>query len=69
MTYTGDVTVGGPADMREIPGLTVTKLAVGPYDNNAYLLRDGTGRAAHRRGRRAGAAARLIGDTPVAARS
>ena len=39
MAYTGDVTVGGPPDTREIPGLTVTKLAVGPMDNNAYLLR------------------------------
>jgi glyoxylase-like metal-dependent hydrolase (beta-lactamase superfamily II) len=40
LTYTGDVTVGGPADVRELPGLRVTKLAVGPYDNNVYLLRD-----------------------------
>ena len=39
MTYTGDVTVGGPADVRDLPGLRVTKLAVGPYDNNVYLLR------------------------------
>jgi glyoxylase-like metal-dependent hydrolase (beta-lactamase superfamily II) len=39
MTYTGQVSVGGPADTREIDGLTVTKMAVGPFDNNAYLLR------------------------------
>jgi glyoxylase-like metal-dependent hydrolase (beta-lactamase superfamily II) len=39
MTYTGNVTVGGQADTRELPGLTVTKVAVGPMDNNAYLLR------------------------------
>lgn len=39
MTYTGDVQVGGPADVRELPALTVSKLAVGPFDNNAYLLR------------------------------
>jgi len=39
VTYTGDVTVGGPADVRELPGLRVTKIAVGPYDNNVYLLR------------------------------
>lgn len=39
MTYSGDVSVGGPADVRELPGLRVTKLAVGPYDNNVYLLR------------------------------
>ena len=38
MAYTGDVTVGGPPDAREITGLKVTKLAVGPMDNNAYLL-------------------------------
>ena len=39
MTYTGDVTVGGPADLRELPGLSIAKLAVGPFNNNAYLLR------------------------------
>ncbi|MGI5272212.1 MBL fold metallo-hydrolase [Nonomuraea sp. CA-218870] len=39
MTYTGDVQVGGPADVRELTGLSISKLAVGPYDNNAYLLR------------------------------
>lgn len=40
MTYTGNVTVGGGADTRELPGLTITKVAVGPMDNNAYLLAD-----------------------------
>jgi glyoxylase-like metal-dependent hydrolase (beta-lactamase superfamily II) len=46
VTYTGDVRVGGPSDTREINGLTVTKIAVGPYENNSYLLRDAaTGRA------------------------
>src|ERR1035441_10226161 len=39
MTYTGDVSVGGPADTREVPGLALTKAAVVPVDNNAYLLR------------------------------
>ena len=39
MTYTGDVTVGGPAQVRELPHLIISKLAVGPYDNNSYLLR------------------------------
>ncbi|MEV8637826.1 MBL fold metallo-hydrolase [Streptosporangium sp. NPDC051023] len=39
MTYTGDVQVGGPADVRELPALTISKLAVGPFDNNAYLVR------------------------------
>jgi glyoxylase-like metal-dependent hydrolase (beta-lactamase superfamily II) len=43
VTYTGDVRVGGPSDTQEIGGVTVTKLAVGPYENNAYLLRDGSG--------------------------
>jgi glyoxylase-like metal-dependent hydrolase (beta-lactamase superfamily II) len=38
--YTGDVAVGGPADVRELPGLTITKLAVSDMANNAYLLRD-----------------------------
>lgn len=37
--YTGQVTVGGPPDTRELPGLTITKVAVGPFDNNCYLLR------------------------------
>jgi glyoxylase-like metal-dependent hydrolase (beta-lactamase superfamily II) len=38
MSYTGDVSVGGAPDTRELPGLTITKVAVGPYDNNAYFL-------------------------------
>jgi glyoxylase-like metal-dependent hydrolase (beta-lactamase superfamily II) len=37
--YTGDVKVGGPVAVRDVPGLRITKVAVGPYDNNAYLLR------------------------------
>ncbi|GAA1969656.1 MBL fold metallo-hydrolase [Catenulispora subtropica] len=36
--YTGDVTSGGPAAVRDLPALTVTKVSVGPFDNNAYLL-------------------------------
>lgn len=39
MTYTGKVSVGGPADTRDLPGLTITKVSVGPMDNNCYLLR------------------------------
>jgi len=39
MTYTGNVSVGGPAQTREVTGLEITKVAVGPMDNNAYLLR------------------------------
>ncbi|MGN6608047.1 MAG: MBL fold metallo-hydrolase, partial [Jatrophihabitans sp.] len=38
-TYTGEVAVGGPWDIRRLPGLTIAKLAVGPMSNNAYLLR------------------------------
>ncbi|RBY97828.1 MBL fold metallo-hydrolase [Blastococcus sp. TF02-8] len=38
-TYTGDVEVGGPADVRELPGLTISKVAVSEMANNAYLLR------------------------------
>lgn len=39
MTYTGNVKVGGRADVRELTGLSISKLAVGPWNNNAYLLR------------------------------
>ena len=38
MAYTGEVHPGGPPDVCELPGLTITKLSVGPMDNNAYLL-------------------------------
>ncbi|WP_194927660.1 MBL fold metallo-hydrolase [Catenulispora pinisilvae] len=38
--YTGDVTQGGPPAVRDLPELTITKVTVGPMDNNAYLLRD-----------------------------
>lgn len=37
--YNGRVTVAGPADVRELPSLVISKIAVGPYENNAYLLR------------------------------
>lgn len=39
MTYHGTVTPGGPPDVRELTHLIITKLSVGPMDNNAYLLR------------------------------
>ncbi|MET8943398.1 MBL fold metallo-hydrolase [Streptomyces sp. NPDC004542] len=39
MTYSGEVTVGGPADVHELKDLMITKIAVGPMANNAYLLR------------------------------
>ena len=38
-SYTGHVTVGGPSQTRVVGGLEITKVAVGPMDNNAYLLR------------------------------
>lgn len=67
MSYTGDVEVGGPADTREINGITVTKIAVGPMNNNSYLLRS----TATGEGLLIDAAAEprrllaMIGDTPV----
>ena len=42
MAYTGDVTRGGPPDTRELRDLSITKMSVGPMDNNAYLLRSGS---------------------------
>jgi glyoxylase-like metal-dependent hydrolase (beta-lactamase superfamily II) len=39
VSYTGDVEQGGPPAVRELTGLTLTKVSVGPMDNNAYLLR------------------------------
>ncbi|MDX2647222.1 MBL fold metallo-hydrolase [Streptomyces sp. NPDC001902] len=39
MTYSGEVTVGGAPDVHELKDLIITKVAVGPMDNNAYVLR------------------------------
>lgn len=40
MGYTGHVTPGGDPDVRELPQLTVTKVAVDPeMSNNCYLVR------------------------------
>jgi glyoxylase-like metal-dependent hydrolase (beta-lactamase superfamily II) len=39
MTYHGAVKVGGTPDFRELAHLVITKIAVGPMNNNAYLLR------------------------------
>ena len=36
--YTGHVEAGGAAARRHLDALTITKLSVGPMDNNAYLL-------------------------------
>lgn len=38
--YTGEVHVAGSAGVHELPRLIISKLAVGPMDNNVYLLRD-----------------------------
>jgi glyoxylase-like metal-dependent hydrolase (beta-lactamase superfamily II) len=37
--YNGRVTVDGPADVHELGHLLISKLAVGPFNNNTYLLR------------------------------
>jgi glyoxylase-like metal-dependent hydrolase (beta-lactamase superfamily II) len=67
VSYTGNVSVGGPPDSRELPGLSVTKLAVGPMDNDAYLLRcPRTGEALLiDAANEANRLIELIGDTPV----
>ncbi|WP_406001529.1 MBL fold metallo-hydrolase [Streptomyces sp. NBC_00829] len=39
MTYSGVVKVGGRADVHELTDLMISKVAVGPMDNNCYLLR------------------------------
>jgi glyoxylase-like metal-dependent hydrolase (beta-lactamase superfamily II) len=36
--YDGAVEPGGPAQRRTLDALTITKISVGPMDNNAYLL-------------------------------
>jgi glyoxylase-like metal-dependent hydrolase (beta-lactamase superfamily II) len=36
--YTGHVEPGGAAARRALDGLSITKISVGPTDNNAYLL-------------------------------
>jgi glyoxylase-like metal-dependent hydrolase (beta-lactamase superfamily II) len=38
MSYHGKVKPGGAADVRELADLVITKVSVGEYDNNAYLL-------------------------------
>jgi glyoxylase-like metal-dependent hydrolase (beta-lactamase superfamily II) len=67
VTYSGAVKVGGPTDTREIDGITLTKVAVGPFDNNTYLLRDNaTGQALLiDAAAEAGRLIELVGDIPV----
>ncbi|QNG18630.1 MBL fold metallo-hydrolase [Rhodococcus triatomae] len=45
-SYTGHVTSGEPAQRRTVPGAAITKMSVGPMDNNVYLvICSGTGKA------------------------
>ncbi len=37
--YIGDTHVGGPAQVRDLPKLTISKISVGSFNNNSYLLR------------------------------
>jgi len=39
VAYTGTVEQDGPADVREVPGLRITKVCTPPFTNNCYLLR------------------------------
>ena len=38
ISYTGHTDPHGPAARRDLDALSITKVSVGPYDNNAYLL-------------------------------
>lgn len=38
MTYTGEVTAGGPSDTRELPDAVIRKASVSEQDNNAYVV-------------------------------
>lgn len=39
-TYTGHVEPGGPAAQRDLENVSITKVSVGPMDNNAYVVVD-----------------------------
>ena len=68
MTYTGQVSPGGPADTRELDSLTITKVAVDEkMSNNCYLLTcKHTGEAALIDAAASSAVLlTLIGDTPL----
>ena len=43
MDYDGHTQVGAPPQHRDLGPLRITKIAVGPLDNNAYLLRSADG--------------------------
>jgi len=38
--YTGDVSPGGPSDVRELPDAVIRKASVSTMDNNVYLVTD-----------------------------
>ena len=38
MAYTGEVSVGGSADVRELPDAVIRKVSVSEMDNNCYLV-------------------------------
>ena len=66
MAYTGDVTPGGPADTRQLRDLTITKVSVGPMDNNAYLLSCGSDRVLIDAANEPARLLELIGTAPLA---
>jgi glyoxylase-like metal-dependent hydrolase (beta-lactamase superfamily II) len=66
MAYTGDVTRGGEPAVRELGSLTVTKVSVGPMDNNAYLLRSGDHQLLIDAANDAGTLLALVGDGRLA---
>src|SRR4051794_9019508 len=39
MSYHGKVTPGGPPEVRELARVIISKMSVGEFDNNTYLLR------------------------------
>jgi glyoxylase-like metal-dependent hydrolase (beta-lactamase superfamily II) len=65
MAYTGDVTPGGPAAVRELGALTVAKVSVGPMDNNAYVLTCGSSQLLIDAANDAGRLLELIGPAGV----
>jgi glyoxylase-like metal-dependent hydrolase (beta-lactamase superfamily II) len=66
MAYTGDVTPGGRPDTRELRDLAITKVSVGPMDNNAYLLRSGSEQLLIDAANEPARLLDLIGSTPLA---
>jgi glyoxylase-like metal-dependent hydrolase (beta-lactamase superfamily II) len=65
MAYTGDVTPGGPAAVRELGALTVAKVSVGPMDNNSYVLTCGSSQLLIDAANDAGRLLELIGPAGV----